>query len=339
MSLRIDKGPLDMREIATLRRHGISTITDLVGADLDELLTWYLPEVTHRPGAEGRLRVAARRARMLLDGSSFARETDGLITVPDAEVEIDLDIESSADGRIYLWGFLVQHAAAPGGVYHEFSRFDDLDDAAEAALAVDAFTWLRSMIDASASVAVYHYSGYETAKIKALADREHDAVLDWAAEYAEEQFVDLLEIVKAHFFGVSGLGLKLIAKHAGFSWRDDDPGGLNSQLWFAEAVHGVDARGPGPGAHPGAGIQRGRRQRHQPAQSVAASAVIAAFERTALAPVDDRFDQLDADRRLVAAPRPAPRSSPPGDRRLRSPRPGWRTGCRCGVPKIRSKER
>jgi predicted RecB family nuclease len=64
-------------------------------------------------------------------------------------------------------------------------------------------------------------------------------VLDWAAGYAEEQFVDLLEIVKAHFFGVSGLGLKMIAKHAGFSWRDDDPGGLNSQLWFAEAVHGV----------------------------------------------------------------------------------------------------
>ena len=31
VSLRIDKGPLDMREIATLRRHGIATITDLVG--------------------------------------------------------------------------------------------------------------------------------------------------------------------------------------------------------------------------------------------------------------------------------------------------------------------
>jgi predicted RecB family nuclease len=239
VSLRIDKGPLDMREIATLRRNGISTITDLVGADLDELMTWYLPEVTHRPGAEGRLRVAARRARMLLDGSSFARETDGSITVPDAEVEIDLDIESSAGGRTYLWGFRVQHGGAPNGIYHEFSRFDDLDDAAEAALAVEAFTWLRSMIDASASVAVYHYSGYETAIIRALADRAHDPVLDWAAEYAEEQFVDLLEIVKAHFFGVSGLGLKLIAKHAGFSWRDDDPGGLNSQLWFAEAVHGA----------------------------------------------------------------------------------------------------
>ena len=87
---------------------------------------------------------------------------------------------------------------------------------------------------------VYHYSGYEVARIRALADREHDPLLDWAAAYAEEHFVDLLEIVKAHYFGVAGLGLKLMAKHAGFRWRDDDPGGLNSQLWFADAVHAAE---------------------------------------------------------------------------------------------------
>ena len=40
---------------------------------------------------------------------------------------------------------------------------------------------------------------------------------------------------------MAGLGLKLIAQHAGFRWRDDDPGGLNSQLWFADAVHADDA--------------------------------------------------------------------------------------------------
>ena len=69
VSLRIDKVPLDMREIATLRRHGIATITDLADADLDQLMEWYLPEVTHREGAEGRIRAAARRARMLLEGT------------------------------------------------------------------------------------------------------------------------------------------------------------------------------------------------------------------------------------------------------------------------------
>jgi predicted RecB family nuclease len=227
-----------MREIATLRRHGIATVTDLADADLDQLMQWYLPEVTHREGAEGRIRVAARKARMLLEGTSFDRETAGPIEVPQADVEIDLDIESSADGRIYLWGFLVHEGGDEAAVYHEFSQFDDLDDRSEAALAADAFTWLRSLVESTPAVVVFHYSGYEVAKISELAAREHDELFDWAAAYAEEQFVDLLEIVKAHYFGVSGLGLKLMARHLGFRWRDDDPGGLNSQLWFAEAVHG-----------------------------------------------------------------------------------------------------
>ena len=241
VSLRINTAPLDMREIATLRRHGITTITDLADAELDQLLEWYLPEVAHRSAAEDRIRMATRRARMLLDGISFDRETAGPIEMPQAELEIDLDIESSADGRVYLWGFLLQHAGENGGVYHEFGRFDDLDDRAEAALAVDAFTWLRRVVDSVPSVVVFHYSGYEVAKIIELARREDDELLDWAAAYAEEHFVDLLEVVKAHYFGVSGLGLKLMARHVGFSWRDQDPGGLNSQLWFAEAVHGETA--------------------------------------------------------------------------------------------------
>ncbi len=236
VSLRIDKGALDLREIATLRRHGIATITDLVGTDLDQLLATYLPEVTHRPGAEQRLRMAARRARMLLAGVAFSRETTGPIELPEAEVEIDFDIESSADGRIYLWGFLVRDGAGPA-TYRDFSRFDDLDDQSETALARQAFSWLRSVVDSGRPVVVYHYSSYEVARIKELAQREHDGLLEWAAAYAEEHFVDLLEVVKTHFFGVSGLGLKLVAAHAGFHWRDDDPGGLNSQRWFADAVH------------------------------------------------------------------------------------------------------
>jgi len=236
VSLRIDKGALDSREIVTLRRHGIDTVTDLAEVDLDRLLDWYLPEVTHRSGAEARIRTAARRARMLLDGRWFDRETSGPIELPAADVEIDFDIESAANGRVYLWGFLVQRADGPA-VYHEFSRFADLAEADELDLAREAFEWLRSVVETGEPVLVYHYSGYEVAKIRALADRAGDPLLDWAAAYAAEQFVDLLEIVKSHYFGVAGLGLKLMAAHAGFAWRDDDPGGLNSQVWFAEAVH------------------------------------------------------------------------------------------------------
>jgi predicted RecB family nuclease len=180
---------------------------------------------------------------MLVEGTSFSRESDGPIAVPAADLEIDLDIESSTDGRVYLWGFLVQRAGQPERVYQEFSRFAELDDQTEAALAVDAFTWLRSVVESGETVAVYHYSGYEVAKICALAERQPDPLLRWAADYARDHFVDLLEIVKAHYFGVSGLGLKLVARQAGFCWRDDDPGGLNSQLWFADSVHAETAEG------------------------------------------------------------------------------------------------
>jgi predicted RecB family nuclease len=192
---------------------------------------------------------------MLLDGRWFDRETTGRIEVPAAEVEIDFDIESAANGRVYLWGFLVRRSGGPGamsipggtppeppGVYHEFSRFSDLDDTAELEVAREAFEWLRSVVESGERVVVFHYSGYEPAKIRFLADRAADPLLDWAAGYAEEQFVDLLEIVKNHYFGVAGLGLKLMAGHAGFTWRDEEPGGLNSQIWFAEAVHAETAQ-------------------------------------------------------------------------------------------------
>jgi predicted RecB family nuclease len=239
VSLRIDKGPLDVREIAALRHHGIQTITDLANADPDELSSRYLPEVTHRSGAESRLRVATRRARMLLSGEPLERESTGPIDVPAAEVEVDFDIETASDGRIYLWGFLVTDARSGSeSSYVAFSRFTDLDAGGEAELAREALTWLHDLVGGDRSVRVYHYSGYEVAAIKTLAERLDDPLFQWAVGYAQERFVDLLELVKEHYFGVSGLGLKMVASQgAGFRWRDDDPGGLNSQRWFADAVH------------------------------------------------------------------------------------------------------
>jgi len=241
VSLRIDKGALDVREVLALRRRGIGTVAQLATADLDTLLPGYLPEVSHRAGTENRLRVASRRARMLTAGVSFDRETSGPIPVPAADLEVDLDIESAADGRIYLWGFLVHETgSAQPPRYVAFSRFADLDDEAEASLADEAFAWLRRLVSGPGSVRVYHYSAYEPTAIRTLAAREPGhPELAWAAGYAG-QLVDLYDVVKAHFFGAGGLGLKPIAQHAGFAWRDEDPGGLNSQAWFADAVGAPD---------------------------------------------------------------------------------------------------
>ena len=259
VSVRIDRGALDRTEVEALRGLGTGTVSALASVDLDAFLPGYLERVPRRSHAESRLRTAARRARLLESGVPFVRETSGPIAVRGADVEVDLDIESSADGRVYLWGFWVERPGAtdepgdadpgtagpaPCGEYVAFAAFRDLDEQAETDLAVEAFTWLRALVGSGPSVAVYHYSGYEPSQIDALAQRSDAPTLAWASAFAREGFVDLLEVVKEHWFGVSGLGLKLVAAHAGFAWRDEDPGGLNSQRWFADAVHaaGEDAR-------------------------------------------------------------------------------------------------
>ena len=112
----------------------------------------------------------------------------------------------------------------------------------ERELAAEAFEWLRTVTTGRDAV-VYHYSDYETLRITRLAGqlRERGAgeLADWIDAFATEQFVDMFPLVKAHFFGANGLGLKVVASAgAGFHWRDEEPGGLASQSWFEAAVNG-----------------------------------------------------------------------------------------------------
>ncbi len=243
VSLRIGKGALDVREIATLRAHGIDTVADLAGVDLDRLFEWYLPEVTHRAGAKERLRQAARRARLIMSGARFERITTGPIAVPAASVEIDFDIETTADGCIYLWGFRSHAGGSTEGSYQPFVEFADLDGDGELALAVRALGWLRQQSDRYADLRVYHYSGFEVAALRRLAvEHPDEPLLVWALDFAASAFCDLFPLVKQNWFGVDGVGLKPVATGAaGFSWRDDDAGGLNSTRWFVDAVHAESA--------------------------------------------------------------------------------------------------
>lgn len=257
LSLRIDKSPLDIREIAVLRGLGIATIDDLAAVDLDELFPRYLPEVRHRPGADRRLALAQRRSRLMAAGVALERTTTGPVQVPRAVLEVDFDIETSSSDRVYLWGFLVHDTRTGARYYRDFSAFVDLDDEAEIALAERAMGWLRELAhdvesaqeggaqdDAGgprAAIRVYHYSAYEVNRLSALAHRSGSPLLAAARQWARGHFVDLFTVVRGNFFGVHGLGLKVIASAgAGFRWRDDDPGGLNSQRWFDEAVHADD---------------------------------------------------------------------------------------------------
>lgn len=238
LSLRISKSPLDVHEIQVLRDLGVATVTELAARDVDALLPDYLPRITHRIGAEERLRLAWRRSVLMARGVDFDRVTTGPIDLPAATVEIDLDIETSVGDRVYLWGFLVSDARDGSHYYRHFSAFEDLDDDAEVALAEAAMQWLHDLVD-GVDALVVHYSDYEVVRLDRLARRSGSPALAWALQWGNTHFFDLFTVIRTHFFGTQGLGLKVVAsKAAGFAWRDATPGGLNSQGWFDEAVAG-----------------------------------------------------------------------------------------------------
>lgn len=238
LSLRVSKSPLSRVEVSGLRAAGVHTVGQLAGADIDELLPRYLPLVAYRQGAEDRLRLTQRRSRLLVDGVELARLTEGPIPLPTSTVEIDIDIETSREDRVYLWGFWVRADGAE--YYRHFSSFSDLDDDGELELAISAMSWLADLA-ATSDLRVYHYSDYEVVRITRLAAGGHPTMA-WATDFAHDRFVDLFDVMRTHFFGANGLGLKVVAQSAaGFHWRDNEPGGLNSMAWFDTAVHAEDA--------------------------------------------------------------------------------------------------
>ena len=237
ISLRISKTPLDIRELQTLMGLGITTVSQLAEADVDALLPQYLPLTAHRDRSETRLRTAARRARMLKRGVALEKVSVGPIGAPRADVEVDLDIETDENDRTYLWGVLITERNRGTQQYRHFSAFATLSADAEAKLAVGFARWLLKLVQQHPDLKVYHYSDYEVVHLRRLAERSQEPDLAAACDLVKDHFVDLFGLVRDNFVGVDGLGLKAVAtKGTGFTWRDKEPGGLNSQTWFAAAV-------------------------------------------------------------------------------------------------------
>lgn len=225
-SANITSGRLSRREYSALTALGVQTLDDLVALDVESpgFQERYLPEVTHVTDPLGRLASARRRARMSRDGRDIERSTEGAIEVPRADVEIDFDIEWDPQNQVYLWGALID------GDYVSFVSWrEDPDDFR---LATEFADWLRGIIadaeSAGRTVAVYHYTGAEPDQLKRVLGADEVADL-------LPHFVDLYPLVKENYFGLSGLGIKHIAPYFGFAWRDDEPGGLQSQVWLIEA--------------------------------------------------------------------------------------------------------
>ena len=161
------------------------------------------------------------------------------VAFPDTDVEIDFDVETYR-GMLYLAGLLITDV---GG-----SRFSPIADwtgtpDGERRILADLFAFFDD-VASSGDAVVYHWTGYERTILKEAAERHGlslasaPSVDEWFDRYA----CDLWAWTKQRFVSPNGYSLKVIAPLCGFDWRDDDPGGAQSELWYVDLLKGNESR-------------------------------------------------------------------------------------------------
>lgn len=167
---------------------------------------------------------------------------------PTALVEVDIDMESYNDVT-YLWGAWVTSRANVPGIddgYHAFATWEPLSRDVEAINFARFWKWLGMLRDACAqsNVSFAAYCFWAQAEDRAM-DRAAEAHRD-ATMISEEirefrqleppQWIDLHELAKRYIQTEGPLGLKGLARTAGFEWRDENPSGEASMLWYEQAT-------------------------------------------------------------------------------------------------------
>jgi len=230
------------RRSAALRRLadlGLTTVGDLASLDA-ATLAYSDAHVGWLPGFIDSARAATSlgpcRARGITEPE-----------VPRGDIEIDVDMENTQAGLVYLWGMLVTvRAGAPLGVegYHPVVTWAPLDPAGEADLFREFWSILGGLREAAdrsgRRLRAYCYSGAERTQIRRITADQVSAGLPNPADVDEllgsDDWVDLHRTFNTQI--VTGLpaGLKNTASLAGFSWRDSDPSGDSSMLWYEHAT-------------------------------------------------------------------------------------------------------
>ncbi|GLZ32638.1 recombinase RecB [Lentzea sp. NBRC 105346] len=229
-----------------LRKAGLSTVDDLAALD---------PSSDHVPLVGMPIGDAVTLAKAWLRDLTLVRRHETM-SIPRADVEVDVDMESFADLGAYMWGCLLsgKDIDEPQG-YQAFVTWDPLPCQDEARSFAEFWTWLTG-IRLRAKARGYSFKAYcynELAENRWLiASAERFAGMPGIPTKAQvkefiesDSWVDLFGIVREQFLCAHGKGLKTIAPVAGFSWRDPEAGGENSMRWYRDAV-GLDGSEPLP---------------------------------------------------------------------------------------------
>jgi predicted RecB family nuclease len=222
------------KQIEVLAALGFETVGDLETIDMKTLAVC----AAGASNAAGQIELA--RARVGAAPAYRKRGVD-VITVPRADIEVDVDMENTNDG-CYLWGALVadRRSGTPAVRHMPFVSWNSDIEAGELIAFKDFWSWfsdLRAKASGEgASFKAYCYSkSAEQGQMTRLADRL--GLRDEVDEFWEsDDWVDLLEIVRAQLITGRSMGLKETAPLAEFAWRSGDSGGTLAIVKYDEAI-------------------------------------------------------------------------------------------------------
>ena len=240
-----------------LHEFGVDTRRDLAGLDprLARLARRAPSDSTSREAVLGlaieRLDDLIYRARVHTSRSLLRRVDADHMGCPRADLEVDVDMESDGE-HTYLWGAYVRVASGvtlEGVVegYHPFVSWDEPSADTEARVFAQFWAWfsaLRAACDErSLSFGAYCFwaqaeDGAMNRAVAAASDGPSPSDLEEFRTHSPAQWIDLHEHAKAQVQTEGPLGLKVLARAAGFDWRDENPSGEASMAWFEAAREG-----------------------------------------------------------------------------------------------------
>jgi predicted RecB family nuclease len=162
--------------------------------------------------------------------------------VPRADIEIDVDMESTNDG-VYLWGVLITDRANSGLVepgYLPFISLDPIDPTVEARVFASFWRWINDLMAkaAASGVTVNAYCWYASAEntmMRRIAAADPALAAEVAAFIASPQWIDMNRVFKESWITGGSYSLKTIAPLSGHAWSVDDPGGGISMVKHLDA--------------------------------------------------------------------------------------------------------
>ena len=188
------------------------------------------------------------RARAHERGSSLRTIGADRMGCATADVEVDVDMESYEDAT-YLWGAYVTLNHPTEGVtagYHPFVEWGELSREAEAQNFARFWSWI-SELQATCEKETRTFAAYcfwaqaeDGAMNRAVAEPlvggpTHGDLTDFRNS-DPPRWYDLHERAKRQIQTEGPLGLKQLAVAAGFRWRDPNPSGEASILWYEEST-------------------------------------------------------------------------------------------------------